>query len=191
MISSQLLRLCGQVYAVPAGSSPEQFLLHKFSLTEDLYWINSGSELVVDVRLRLCGGKGGFGSQLRAQGNKMSSKKRAGGYEACRDLSGRRIRTINQAKLISEYLDRKPELDAKRNEEIRDKMEKAINAPDQKPIFKDVDFIRTARDVADEVELAVNEAIFGGVDLDEIDPKGKLPVRRPANGSYMSELDNL
>lgn len=127
----------------------------------------------MDVRLRLLGGKGGFGSQLRAQGNKMSSKKRAGGYEACRDLSGRRIRTINQAKLIDEYLRKKPELEAKRDEEIRAKMEKAIRAPDERPIFKDVDFIKTSRDLADEVELAVQEALLPE-DVDVIDPLGKL-----------------
>lgn len=132
--------------------------------------------MFIDIRLRLVGGKGGFGSQLRAQGNKMSSKKRAGGYEACRDLSGRRIRTINQAKLIDEYLRKKPEIEAKREEEIRAKMEKAIRAPDQRPIFKDADFIRTSRELADEVELAVQEALLEE-ELDKIDPHGKLPAQ--------------
>jgi esterase/lipase len=107
----------------------------------------------------------------------MSSKKRAGNYEACRDLSGRRIRTVNQARLINEYLQRKPELEAKKEQEIREKMEKAIRAPDRKIIFEDADFLQTTRRVVDEVELAVMEAIYGTDDLDGVDPNGKLPVK--------------
>jgi hypothetical protein len=47
--------------------------------------------------LRLRGGKGGFGSMLRAQGGRMSSQKTTN-FESCRDLSGRRLKTINSAK---------------------------------------------------------------------------------------------
>lgn len=175
MTEPTLLRLCGQFYTVPQDTCPHAFIRESFGLESGRYWINAKTGLYTDVRLRLLGGKGGFGSQLRAQGNKMSSKKRAGGYEACRDLSGRRIRTINQAKLIDEYLKKKPELEAKRDQEIRAKMEKAIRAPDERPIFKDVDFIKTSRDLADEVELAVQEALLAE-DLDVIDPLGKLPA---------------
>jgi len=56
------------------------------------------SELVT-LRLtpRLPGGKGGFGSQLRAAGGRMSSQK-ASNNDSCRDLNGRRLSTINEAK---------------------------------------------------------------------------------------------
>ena len=48
---------------------------------------------------RLRGGKGGFGSQLRAAGGRMSSKKgQEENNDSCRDLSGRRLSTIKQAK---------------------------------------------------------------------------------------------
>lgn len=178
MNSSRLVRFCGRTYCLPADCHYEKYLKDQFNLSPFDYWTTTNdSNDLVQVRLRLVGGKGGFGSQLRAQGNRMSSKKRAGNYEACRDLSGRRIRTVNQAKLINEYLQRKPELEAKKEQEIREKMEKAIRAPDQKIIFEDVDFLQTTRRVADEVELAVMEAIYGTDDLDEIDPDGKLPVR--------------
>lgn len=46
---------------------------------------------------RLLGGKGGFGSMLRAQGGRMNAQKTTN-FEACRDLQGRRIRTVNEAK---------------------------------------------------------------------------------------------
>lgn len=46
---------------------------------------------------RLLGGKGGFGSQLRAAGGRMSSQKTSNN-NSCRDLSGRRLSTIKEAK---------------------------------------------------------------------------------------------
>jgi hypothetical protein len=57
-----------------------------------------GSSLIT-LRLtpRLLGGKGGFGSQLRAAGGRMSSQKTSNN-DSCRDLSGRRLNTIKEAK---------------------------------------------------------------------------------------------
>lgn len=49
------------------------------------------------VTPRLLGGKGGFGSQLRAAGGRMSSGK-ATNVDSCRDLSGRRLGTIKEAQ---------------------------------------------------------------------------------------------
>jgi Silencing defective 2 N-terminal ubiquitin domain len=45
----------------------------------------------------LLGGKGGFGSQLRAAGGRMSSQ-RTSNNDSCRDLSGRRLSTVKEAK---------------------------------------------------------------------------------------------
>jgi len=51
----------------------------------------------VRVTPRLRGGKGGFGSQLRAAGGRMSSQKTSNN-DSCRDLSGRRLSTVKEAK---------------------------------------------------------------------------------------------
>ena len=71
--------------------------------------INSGSDGgepanharsdLISLRLTplLIGGKGGFGSQLRAAGGRMSSQKTSNN-DSCRDLSGRRISTVKQAQ---------------------------------------------------------------------------------------------
>jgi len=63
------------------------------------------------VSLRLVppmrGGKGGFGSQLRAAGGRMSSQK-TNNNDSCRDLSGRRLSTIKEAKKLAEYLEQEP-----------------------------------------------------------------------------------
>ncbi|KAG6868318.1 hypothetical protein C0993_005043 [Termitomyces sp. T159_Od127] len=65
---------------------------------------------LVSLRLtpRLVGGKGGFGSQLRAAGGRMSSQKTSNN-DSCRDLNGRKLSTIKDAKRIAEYVEAEPE----------------------------------------------------------------------------------
>ena len=60
---------------------------------------HDGSRHPIDLELgvRVLGGKGGFGSQLRAAGGRMSTGK-ATNVDACRDLSGRRLSTIKEAQ---------------------------------------------------------------------------------------------
>lgn len=61
--------------------------------------LDNGNRGLLTLRLipRLRGGKGGFGSQLRAAGGRMSSQKTSNN-DSCRDLSGRRLSTIKEAK---------------------------------------------------------------------------------------------
>lgn len=55
------------------------------------------SHVTLRLTPRLLGGKGGFGSQLRAAGGRMSSQKTSNN-DSCRDLSGRRLSTIKEAQ---------------------------------------------------------------------------------------------
>ena len=78
------------VFSTHSGHVPPQ------SPISDLKAISSN---IVFLRLspRLLGGKGGFGSQLRAAGGRMSSQK-TNNNDSCRDLTGRRLSTIKEAK---------------------------------------------------------------------------------------------
>lgn len=58
---------------------------------------NPSFPITLDLCARLQGGKGGFGSQLRAAGGRMSSGKNTN-TDSCRDLSGRRLSTIKEAQ---------------------------------------------------------------------------------------------
>ncbi|KAI3906536.1 hypothetical protein MKW98_009444 [Papaver atlanticum] len=51
---------------------------------------------------RLLGGKGGFGSLLRGAGTKAGQKK-TDNFDACRDMSGRRLRHVNAEKKLEEW----------------------------------------------------------------------------------------
>lgn len=62
----------------------------------------------IQVLLRLCGGKGGFGALLRGQGR---DGKITDNFDACRDLSGRRVRHVEAEKKLKQW-----EADAKERE---------------------------------------------------------------------------
>ncbi|ETW82891.1 hypothetical protein HETIRDRAFT_316158 [Heterobasidion irregulare TC 32-1] len=86
--------------------------------------LHSPDEALVSLRLtpRMRGGKGGFGSQLRAAGGRMSSQKTSNN-DSCRDLSGRRLSTIKEAKKLAEYLEQEPARKKAASEAQRAKLE--------------------------------------------------------------------
>ncbi|KAI9718631.1 MAG: hypothetical protein M1828_006639 [Chrysothrix sp. TS-e1954] len=80
------------------------------------------------------GGKGGFGSQLRAAGGRMSTKKRRAQGDpngSSRNLDGRRLRTVGEAKALAEYLAVKPDMDRREKEERRKRWEDVVDASER------------------------------------------------------------
>ncbi|OQO09206.1 hypothetical protein B0A48_06097 [Cryoendolithus antarcticus] len=87
--------------------------------------------LPLRISARLCGGKGGFGSQLRAAGGRMSSRKnrdRQNQNGSNRNLDGRRLRTIDEAKRLADYLATKPEMEKAEREERKKRWEAVVDA---------------------------------------------------------------
>lgn len=66
-------------------------------LDDHVLFSDQSGPAMFNLLFRLRGGKGGFGSMLRAQGGRMNAQKTTN-FEACRDLQGRRIRAVNEAK---------------------------------------------------------------------------------------------
>ncbi|WCJ22405.1 Ubiquitin-like superfamily protein [Euphorbia peplus] len=64
--------------------------------------IISTSESTLHLLLSLRGGKGGFGSLLRGAATKAGQKK-TNNFDACRDMSGRRLRHVNAEKRLEEW----------------------------------------------------------------------------------------
>jgi len=91
--------------------------------------------LSLRLSLPLCGGKGGFGSQLRAAGGRMSSKRKRGQGEengSSRNLDGRRLRTVNEAKALAEYLAIKPDMAKREKEERRKRWEQVVEIAERR-----------------------------------------------------------
>ena len=91
--------------------------------------------LSLRLSVPLCGGKGGFGSQLRAAGGRMSSKRKNNQGESNssnRNLDGRRLRTINEAKALAEYLAMKPEMEKKEKDNRRARWEQVVTLAERR-----------------------------------------------------------
>ncbi|PYI30249.1 hypothetical protein BP00DRAFT_426690 [Aspergillus indologenus CBS 114.80] len=117
--------------------SAEPLLPYLASSSNNDATITTATSLLLPLRLSvpLCGGKGGFGSQLRAAGGRMSSKrKRNQGDDngSSRNLDGRRLRTVNEAKALAEYLALKPEMDKKEKEERRRRWQAVVEAAEKR-----------------------------------------------------------
>ncbi|ROV89236.1 hypothetical protein VMCG_09889 [Cytospora schulzeri] len=83
----------------------------------------------------LLGGKGGFGSQLRAAGGRMSSKRkknRGDENASSRNLDGRRLRTVTEAKALAEFLAIKPEMELKEKERRRERWTSIVEAAERR-----------------------------------------------------------
>jgi hypothetical protein len=91
--------------------------------------------LTIRLSAPLCGGKGGFGSQLRAAGGRMSSRRKKDANESngsSRNLDGRRLRTVREAKALADYLALKPEMDKKEREERKKRLEAVLEMADKR-----------------------------------------------------------
>lgn len=110
----------------------------------------------VCVLLRLVGGKGGFGSLLRVQGR---DTKATTNFEACRDLTGRRLRHVNAVKKMEEWekKSKERELEQIALQHITDRA-KEIKRVKRKPIDRDV-VAELQRETVDNVKEAVQAAL--------------------------------
>lgn len=98
--------------------------------------LSTPDDTLLSLRLsrKLCGGKGGFGSQLRAAGGRMSSRKKnnANATGSNRNLDGRRLRTVDEAKRLAEYLAMKPEMERKEREERKKRLEEVVESAERR-----------------------------------------------------------
>ncbi|GJN94188.1 hypothetical protein Rhopal_007262-T1 [Rhodotorula paludigena] len=69
---------------------------------------DEGRFVALRLAVRVRGGKGGFASQLRAQGGRMSSNK-AQNTDSCRGLDGRRLSTMKEAQRLATLLEAEPD----------------------------------------------------------------------------------
>jgi len=118
-------------------TSNKQLLLSDFAPVATLLSIPDNTFLPLRLSVRMCGGKGGFGSQLRAAGGRMSSRKNRQNQQqnvngSNRNLDGRRLRTVDEAKKLAEYLAIRPEMEKKEREERRKRWEAVVQTAERR-----------------------------------------------------------
>lgn len=130
---------------------------------DDLFDLNDFVQL--NLYPRLLGGKGGFGSQLRAAGGRMRSHKNQSN-DACRDLSGRRISTLKEAQQVASYLENSEERERKQKQEELNRLEEKEkrltnnNNNNNKRRFDDEEFFENNKEMNDNVRSSVAKGLL-------------------------------
>ncbi|XP_015888769.2 uncharacterized protein LOC107423674 [Ziziphus jujuba] len=160
----------------------------------------SGGELrfpTVWLTLRLRGGKGGFGSLLRGAATKAGQKKTSN-FDACRDMSGRRLRHVNAEKRLEEWKAEEEERRLEKNaEEFLKKMAKkgkkgAGDGEAEKYVAKyRQESERCVSEVLDSVRDAVNGKRKGGSAVKASESKKlKIWMGKRKLGESDSDIDD-
>ncbi|XP_050510752.1 replication stress response regulator SDE2 [Diabrotica virgifera virgifera] len=103
---------------------------------------------------RIFGGKGGFGSMLRAIGAQIE---KTTNREACRDLSGRRLRDINEEQRLKNWINQQAEREKEAKERKKKKLEKMCEQP--KYEFNDSEYDKERSALPEMVEDAVLQGL--------------------------------
>lgn len=137
---------------------------HQFYLTQNGKLVPSSddadggqyllSDVPICVHQRVFGGKGGFGSMLRAIGAQIE---KTTNREACRDLSGRRLRDINEEKRLKEYLEKQKDQKDDEAAKIARKIERLRAQP--KHEFSDTEYFETRSNLLDDVSNALEDGL--------------------------------
>lgn len=113
--------------------------------------------LPVDVVFPLKGGKGGFGSMLRALGAQIE---KTTNRDACRDLSGRRLRDINEEEQLKRYVaaqaQREQEAAEKKQARLA-KLERLVKN-ENKHVFHDPKYDQARSEATERVHEAMEAA---------------------------------
>uniref|UniRef100_A0A2M3ZI26 Putative agap001314-pa-like protein n=1 Tax=Anopheles braziliensis TaxID=58242 RepID=A0A2M3ZI26_9DIPT len=117
-------------------------------------WHNVTPHVPLRINERLLGGKGGFGSMLRAIGAQIE---KTTNREACRDLCGRRLRDINEEKRLKAYLEKQQNASEDERLKIQSKIEKLLAKP--KHEFEDERY----ESVREELIVTGDDAIQAGL----------------------------
>ncbi|OTF69963.1 hypothetical protein BLA29_003147, partial [Euroglyphus maynei] len=117
----------------------------------------NGTDIFIHLFIPILGGKGGFGSMLRAIGAQIE---KTTNREACRDLSGRRLRDVNEEKRIKEWIkkqaDRKKEEEKKKREKLKQIAEGNI-ATNCK--YDDEDFEKFRTEIPDIIDESITQGL--------------------------------
>lgn len=139
------------------GISPEEQMLSSssialsFALSASDGPLPMGEILSVQVGARCLGGKGGFGAMLRGQSSRPGMKQVTPNTGAMRDLSGRRIRHVEQDQKLKEWA-----ADAEKRKAEKEEEKKAKRAKHNEETHKVAsEYVAQAVVDADEIKDAV------------------------------------
>ncbi|XP_034967339.1 splicing regulator SDE2 [Zootoca vivipara] len=155
-------------------------------LPEDHFYIKCNGRLVnsedvlqegavYSLEPRLCGGKGGFGSMLRALGAQIE---KTTNREACRDLSGRRLRDVNHEKAMAEWVKQQAEREADKEQRRVERLKRKLAEP--KHFFTNPDYQQQCHEMAERLEDSVLKGMQASSST-MVSPESSESRKRPAD----------
>lgn len=140
------------VWQQGASSSADFYVVRNGRLSDLEEAVQPGAVYHLEPRLR--GGKGGFGSMLRALGAQIE---KTTNREACRDLSGRRLRDVNHEKEMAEWLKKQTEREAEKEQRRLERLQRKLKEP--KHQFTDPEYQRQCHDLSERLEDSVMKGL--------------------------------
>ncbi|XP_065744776.1 splicing regulator SDE2 [Phocoena phocoena] len=155
---------CKAVWCTSATRSVRDFI-HRHCQDQDIpvecYFVKCNGLLVntsdtvqhgavYSLEPRLRGGKGGFGSMLRALGAQIE---KTTNREACRDLSGRRLRDVNHEKAMAEWVKQQAEREAEKEQKRLERLQRKLAEP--RHCFTSPDYQQQCHEMAERLEDSV------------------------------------
>jgi hypothetical protein len=137
---------------------------------------------------------GGFGTLLKQEGRRRSAKKTTN-FESSRDLQGRRLRTVNEAKQLADWIEQGPE---RKRQEIKD-LEERIKEAEKKTrvitikkdvsgVLKEQELISQAMDTA--IEKGINNSNFDTIALKRAPKVKPIPNKKKKKVVTMAWKDS-
>uniref|UniRef100_A0A5S6R3J5 Sde2 N-terminal ubiquitin domain-containing protein n=1 Tax=Trichuris muris TaxID=70415 RepID=A0A5S6R3J5_TRIMR len=107
-----------------------------------------------EVRVRLLGGKGGFGSLLRSFGSQFY---KSTNQDMCRDLSGRRLKSQKDEERLRKYVELLRERRKRKRKQEDTRAKRLSRLP--KHVFDDPEYNSTKQAILAETESAIEEGL--------------------------------
>lgn len=150
--------------------SPDKYFLKKCGRPVYSY---ENLEGTIHVVPRLCGGKGGFGSMLRAIGAQIE---KTTNREACRDLSGRRLRDINEEQRLKKWISQQSEREKEAEERKKKKLAKLSAEP--KFEFNDKTYEHERADLVEKLSDSVEQGMIAATSKKRPVEKDDVPLKK-------------
>lgn len=141
------------------------YLIYNGKILQDTDKVQDGTIHVVP---RLLGGKGGFGSMLRAIGAQIE---KTTNREACRDLSGRRLRDINEEKRLKNWIAQQKDREEEMAERRKKRLERLCTEP--KHEFEDKSYEKERADLLEKISDSVEEGLKAATSSNGAGPSSK------------------
>lgn len=116
--------------------------------------VRDGQDVLINLYIPVLGGKGGFGSMLRAIGAQIE---KTTNREACRDLAGRRLRDVHTEERIKDWVNKQANRKKKQEERRLQKLKKLSAEP--KIEFQDEEYFKTREQLPDQLDDAIEQGL--------------------------------